>query len=132
MNSEKNIIISVDSYISSIPEPTQALLQQLRTAIKTAAPEAEEVISYQMPAYKYHGILVYFAGYMNHIGFYPTSSAIEVFKTELKIYKFAKGSVQFPINKPLPLELIDRMVKFRTMENWDKAQMKKKNKKMGY
>ena len=87
----------------------------------SAAPEASEVISYGMPAYKWKGILVYFAGYQSHIGFYPTASGIEEFKSELKEFKWSKGTVQFPINQPLPLELVTRMVKFRIDVNRRKA-----------
>ncbi|MCX6271165.1 MAG: DUF1801 domain-containing protein [Bacteroidetes bacterium] len=110
----------IDRYISAFPEKTQVLLDQIRTVIRKAAPEAEELISYKMPAYKFHGILVYFAGYENHIGFYPTSSGIAAFKKELSIYKGAKGSVQFPLDQPLPLELITKIVKFRVSENGQK------------
>jgi uncharacterized protein YdhG (YjbR/CyaY superfamily) len=102
-----------DSYIACFSESTQKKLQQLRVIIKKAAPKAEEVISYNMPAYKLSGILVYFAAYESHIGFYPTSLPIQVFKEELAGYKTSKGAIQFPIDKPLPSALIQRMVKFR-------------------
>ena len=102
-----------DSYIAMFPGSTQKKLQQLRSIIKKAVPKAEEVISYNMPAYKLNGILVYFAGYENHIGFYPTSKPIEVFKEELAAYKTSKGAIQIPLNAPLPSDLIQRMVKFR-------------------
>jgi uncharacterized protein YdhG (YjbR/CyaY superfamily) len=107
----------VDEYISMFPDNIQELLKEMRAAIKEAAPEAEEVISYQMPAYKFHGMLIYFAAFKNHIGLYPRVSGIETFKDELSVYKGAKGSVQFPLNKPLPLDLIARIVKFRVTEN---------------
>lgn len=110
----------IDDYISAFPDHTQQLLQQVRSTIRKAAPGAEEVISYQMPAYKYKGILVYFAGYKKHIGFYPTGSAIQRFKEELSVFKGAKGSVQFPLDKPLPLALIAEMVSFRMKENEQK------------
>jgi len=116
----------IDTYIATFPKETQVLLEQIRTTIRNAAPEAEEVISYQMPAYKLNGILFYFAGYKNHIGFYPTSTGIEAFKKELSVYKGAKGSVQFPIDKPLPIELITEIVKFRVKENLEKAINKSK------
>ena len=103
----------IDEYISGFPENTRMLLEQVRATIQNAAPQAEEIISYQMPAYKLNRVLVYFAGYKNHIGFYPTSSGIEAFKKELSGYKGAKGSVQFPFDKPLPVELITRIVEFR-------------------
>jgi uncharacterized protein YdhG (YjbR/CyaY superfamily) len=117
---------NVDEYIATFPKETQGLLEQVRKTIKKAAPLAEEVISYQMPAFKQNGILVYFAGYSKHIGFYPTASGIEAFKKELSLYKGAKGSVQFPIDKPLPLELIASIVKFRVAQNLQKQSSKKK------
>ncbi len=115
---------SVDEYISWFPASTQKLLQQMRATIKKAAPNAEEVISYAMPAYKQNGILVYFAGYEKHIGFYPTGRGIEEFKSELSGYKSGKGSVQFPIDEPLPLKLIETIVKFRVLENSEKQKIK--------
>jgi len=122
-------VSDVDKYIAGFPEKTQRLLQQIRGRIKKAAPMAEEIISYQMPAYKYRGMLVYFAGYKNHIGFYPTASGIAGFKKEISAFKAAKGSVQFPLDKPLPLELISRIVEFRVKENLEKATNKMKKKK---
>lgn len=107
----------VDQYIATFPLETQALLEQLRSTIKKTVPDAEEVISYKMPAYKLHGILVYFAGNKHHIGFYPTPSAIEKFKEELTAYKHSKGAIQFPINKPLPFDLIAKITAFRVQEN---------------
>ena len=89
----------------------------MRSLILKIAPKAEEIISYGMPAYKYHGILVYFAAYKNHIGFYPTSSGIKAFENELTSYKHAKGSIQFPHDKPLPDKLIEKIVQFRLKEN---------------
>lgn len=115
----------IDSYIATFPKDVQVLLEQVRDAIKTSAPKAEEVISYNMPAFKLHGMLVYFAGYKQHIGFYPTASGIAAFKDELSKYKNAKGSVQFPIDKPMPITLIKKMVKFRVKENTEKAALKK-------
>jgi len=120
---------NVDSYIAGFPEATQYLLDELRAAIKKAAPDAEEVISYSMPAFKYHGMLVFFAGYKNHIGFYPGAGGIEAFKKEISVYKNAKGSVQFPLDKKLPLQLITRIVKFRVKQNLEKAALKIKKKK---
>jgi uncharacterized protein YdhG (YjbR/CyaY superfamily) len=118
----------VDMYISGFPEEVQLILNDLRAAIRNAAPEAEEVISYQMPAYRYYGILVYFAAYRNHIGFYPGAEGIEAFKKELSGYKGAKGSVQFPPDKPLPLELISQIVEFRVIRNKEKT-LEKANRK---
>lgn len=119
---------NVDAYIKQFPPEVQAMLQKLRAAIKAAAPMAEEVISYQMPAYTYNGMLVYFAAYKNHIGFYPTGSGIEAFKKELSVYKGSKGAVQFPLDKPLPLALIKQIVKFRVLMNLEKEQLKKTKK----
>lgn len=117
---------NIDEYIACYPVDIQIILQQLRSAIKKAAPGALEVISYGMPAFKLNGILVWFATYAKHIGLYPTASGTEVFKKELAKYKSAKGSVQFPLNEPLPLKLITEIVKFRVAENLHKAEMKKK------
>ena len=117
--------MSVDEYITWFPASTQKLLKQLRATIKKAVPQAEEVISYAMPAYKLNGILVYFAAYENHIGFYPTGRGVERFKKELVNYKSGKGSVQFPIDEPLPLELVTEIVKFRFSEDAKKIISKK-------
>ena len=102
-------------------------MKKLRQTIRKAAPEAEEVISYQMPAYKLQGMLVYFAAYKNHIGFYPTGSGIFAFKKELSIYECSKGTVRFPLDKPLPLGLIGKIVKFRVKENLEKKKKKGPN-----
>jgi uncharacterized protein YdhG (YjbR/CyaY superfamily) len=110
----------VSEYIEDFPIATQALLNQLRAVIKKAAPDAEEIISYQMPAYKYNGPLVYFAGYKNHIGFYPTPQGITAFKKELSVYKGSKGAVQFPLDEKLPLDLITKIVKYRVKQNSEK------------
>lgn len=123
-------INDVDKYIAGFPPSTQKIMEQLRATIMKAAPEAEEVISYQMPAYKYHGMLVYFAGYKSHIGFYPTPSGIEKFKEELSVFKGAKGSVQFPLDKPLPLQLIAKIVAFRVKDNLEMAELKSIKKKL--
>ena len=115
----------VDAYIAGFPEETQALLEQVRAAIKKAAPNAEEVISYQMPAYKLNGSPVaYFAGYRQHIGFYPTASGIANFQQEFAAYKSSKGAVQFPLDKKMPLTLIAKIVKFRVKEISEKAKKK--------
>jgi uncharacterized protein YdhG (YjbR/CyaY superfamily) len=121
----KNTHQSIDNYIYDFPPETQKILEEIRETIRKAAPGSEEIISYNMPAFTLKGILVYFAGYKNHIGFYPTSSGIEAFKTEFSKYKWAKGSVQFPIDKPLPLRLITKIVKFRVKENLERAEAKK-------
>lgn len=114
-----------EEYARNFPEDVQLLLETVRSTIKAAAPDAEEIISYDMPAFKYKGMLVYFAAYKKHIGFYPMPSAIEAFKDELSIYKGAKGSVQFPLNKPLPLELIAKITSYRLKENLKKEYGKK-------
>lgn len=119
-------VSSVDSYIAAFPAEQKKLLKQIRSIIKTTAPAAEEVISYQMPAYKYLGMLVYFAAHTKHIGFYPVSSAIAAFAKELVNYKTSKGTLQFPYNKPLPLGLIKKMVKFRLKENAERFAAKNK------
>jgi uncharacterized protein YdhG (YjbR/CyaY superfamily) len=103
----------IDTYIATFPFEVQKVLEQIRKIIQEAAPDAEEVISYKMPAYKQNGILVYFAGYKNHIGFYPTASGIENFKEEFGNYKWSKGAVQFPLDQQLPKNLIQRIIKFR-------------------
>src|SRR5260221_11502423 len=100
--------IDFNEYITCFPKETQQLLEQLRATILKVAPKAEEVISYGMPAFKLNGMLVWFAAYSKHIGFYPKASGIEAFKKELSVYKNAKGSVQFPLGKPLPLTLITK------------------------
>jgi uncharacterized protein YdhG (YjbR/CyaY superfamily) len=114
----------IDAYISAFQLSTRQLLQQMRAIIKEAAPQAIEVISYGMPAFKQNNVLVYFAGYANHIGFYPTASGIINFKDEIAIYKNSKGAIQFPIDKPLPIELIKKIVKFRVKEDEQKAETK--------
>jgi uncharacterized protein YdhG (YjbR/CyaY superfamily) len=119
---------TVDDYISGFPGDIQRKLKQLRAAVKKAAPAAEEVISYGMPYYRLNGRLLYFAAHKNHIGFYPLTTAIEKFKSSLADYKWAKGTIQFPLEKPLPLELISKMVKFRVNENLENAKMKIKRK----
>lgn len=116
---------TVDEYISAFPPATQALLQEIRATIKKTAPKAEEVISYNMPGYKLQGMLVWFAGYKNHIGFYPKPSGLKAFEKELSGYKSSKGAVQFPIDEPLPLSLVSKVVKMRIKENAEAADKKK-------
>jgi uncharacterized protein YdhG (YjbR/CyaY superfamily) len=116
---------STEEYISNFPVRIQNMLFELRDAIKKAAPEAEEKISYQMPAFSFYGNLVYFAAFKNHIGFYPTASGVEVFKNELSCFKYSKGAIQFPIDEPLPLDLVTRIVKFRVKENLNHSKTKK-------
>lgn len=119
-------VINIDEYIAGFPDDIQKLLQKIRAIICKAAPHAEEVISYGMPAYKQHKVLVYFAACKNHIGFYPTGSGIEAFKDELTAYKFSKGAIQFPFDKPLPSALITKIVKFRIAADLQKQPSKKK------
>ncbi len=122
---ETNKFATVAQYIASFPEGTQEILEQVRETIKKAAPDAEERISYNMPAYHLNGNLVYFAGYKNHIGFYATPTGHEAFKEELSKYKEGKGSVQFPLSEPMPIALIARIVQFRVDENQAKPVKKK-------
>jgi uncharacterized protein YdhG (YjbR/CyaY superfamily) len=113
---------SVDEYIAEFPPETQKVLEELRALIKASAPGATETISYAIPTFDLNGKhLVHFAGYKNHIGFYPVPSALEAFKEELKPYKSGKGSAQFPLGQPLPMDLIRRIVEFRVEENAGKA-----------
>ena len=129
MQANSKVAGNIDEYIEQFPANVQVILQKLRAAIKKTAPAAEELISYQMPAFKYHGMLVYFAGYKNHIGFYPTSSPMKVFKDRLTNYKTSKGGIQFPINEAIPLTLVKDIVKFRIKENMEKENAKLKKKK---
>ena len=119
---------SVEAYISDFPEETKIKLQLIREVIQKAAPDATEKISYAIPTFDLKGNLVHYAGYKNHIGFYPGGVGIEAFKDELSIYKSAKGSVQFPLNQPLPVELITRITAFRVIQNLEKAALKSKKK----
>ena len=115
---------TVDEYLSTLPQQAKAMLQELRKTIRKAAPQAEELISYNMPAFKLQGMLVWYAAYKEHIGFYPRPSAIEAFKKELSVYKGAKGSIQFPIDKPIPLNLVSKIVKYRLKENLERSDRK--------
>lgn len=114
----------VDAYIAAFPAEMQARLQELRATIRAAAPEAEEAISYQMPTFRLHGNLVHFAAYKGHIGFYPAPSGVVAFQERLSRYKGAKGSVQFPLDEPLPLDLVAAIVRFRVAENLAAAEAK--------
>lgn len=115
----------IDSYIAEQVPDLRERLEQIRQAIRTTVPKAEEVISYGMPAFKYHGMLVYFAAFKNHIGFYALPSGNAAFQKELSVYKQGKGSIQFPLDKPLPLALIKKIVKYRVKENLEKEGIKK-------
>lgn len=111
---------TIDEYIAQFPEEIQQRLSSIRAAIKEAAPEATERISYRMPAFYQKGNLVYFAAFKNHIGFFPTASGIEAFKEDISAYKTSKGTVQFPYNQPIPYDLIQKIVKFKVAENSSK------------
>jgi uncharacterized protein YdhG (YjbR/CyaY superfamily) len=115
---------SIDEYIALFPEEIQIKLLEMRAIIKAAAPGAQEKISYQMPAFAQQGILVYFAAWKDHIGFYPIPSGVQAFKQELSNYESSKGSVKFPLDRPLPLDLISKIVKFRLAENLKRTEEK--------
>ncbi|NNJ13009.1 hypothetical protein EKD04_022035 [Chloroflexales bacterium ZM16-3] len=117
METSKAGFSTIDAYIATFPGEIQEKLEAIRAAIRAAAPDAHEKISYQMPTFALHGNLVHFAAFKNHIGFYPAPRGIEAFKDELSVYKGAKGSVQFPLDQPMPLDLIRRIVQFRVAEN---------------
>ncbi|TMC52471.1 MAG: hypothetical protein E6J26_09185 [Chloroflexi bacterium] len=117
---------TIDEYIAGFPPDVQAILQRIRQTIQKAAPGAQETIKYQMPTFMLNGNLVYFAAFKNHIGFYPVPTGIEKFKRELAPYKQSKGSVQFPLDRPIPYGLIRRIVKFRVKENLARAKARGK------
>jgi len=118
---------NIDEYIALYPENIQKKLNEIRAVIKNVAPDAEEAMKYGIPTFVLSGNLVHFAGFENHIGFYPAPSGIKAFQKELKGFKFAKGSVQFPIDKPLPIETITKIVRFRVQENHEISKLKKKS-----
>jgi uncharacterized protein YdhG (YjbR/CyaY superfamily) len=120
MEEKKAHLTTIDEYISQCPEDVQPILVKIRAVIKESAPDAVEKISYRMPAFYLKGTLVWFAAFTHHIGFYPTGAGIEAFKEELSAYKFSKGAVQFPLDQPIPYELIRRIVKYRVAENLKK------------
>ena len=122
MQDPKIQFTNIDEYIQSFPESVREKLQMIRQTVHSAAPEAKEAISYQMPTFKLNGNLVHFAAFKEHIGFYPIPSGIEAFQEELSKYKTGKGSVQFPLNEPLPLDLVKRIVEFRVKENLSKKE----------
>lgn len=121
---KKPVYTSIDEYIAIFPPDIQKKLQDIRTVVRAAAPEAVERISYQMPAFFLKGNLVYFAVHKQHIGFYPAPSGIETFAKDLAQFKHSKGAVQFPLDQPMPLDLIARIVKYRVNENLKKAETK--------
>jgi uncharacterized protein YdhG (YjbR/CyaY superfamily) len=121
MAMDKKQFNTIGEYIGSFPEDVQRILEKMRQTIRDAAPESVEAISYQMPTFKLNGNLVHFAAFKNHIGFYPTPSGIEAFKKELSQYPGAKGSVQFPIDKPIPYDLVKKITLFRVKETLEKT-----------
>jgi len=122
---DKKGFTTIDEYIATFPKDMQKKLTKMREVIHKAAPDATEKISYQMPTFYLNGNLIHFAAFKNHIGFYPVPSGIEAFKEELSVYVQGKGSVQFPLDKPLPISLIRKIVKFRVAENLKKSRAKK-------
>jgi len=131
MQNEAGLPKNIDAYIAGFPTDIRGILGNIRSTIQDAAPDAAETISYAMPTFTLKGNLVHFAAYKSHIGFYPAPSGIEKFKDEISKYKWAKGSVQFPLDKPIPYDLIRKIVLFRVRENLEKAEEKrcKKQKK---
>ncbi|MFN8485813.1 MAG: DUF1801 domain-containing protein [Anaerolineae bacterium] len=119
---------TIDEYIAGFPPGVQSILQQVRWVIREAAPDAKETISYRLPTFTLHGNLVHFGAFKTHIGFYPASSGIETFKAELSAYKGSKGAVQFPLDQPIPYDLIRQITLFRVQENLARAQVKAKKK----
>lgn len=116
---------NIDEYIATFPKEVQQILQEVRLTIKAAAPTAIEAIKYAIPTFVLNGNLVHFGGFKNHIGFYPAPTGAAAFKDELSVYKSGKGSVQFPIDKPMPLNLITKIVKYRVKENEEKVKKRK-------
>ncbi len=117
---------NIDEYILTFPEETRLILEKIRSTIRKTAPEATEAIKYGMPTFVLNGNLVHFAAFKNHIGFYPAPSGIDAFIGELEVYRTGKGTIQFPIDKPIPFELITKVVKFRVEENLNKKQKNRK------
>ena len=126
METDATVPKNIDEYIAGFPDNVQAILQKIRLTIREAAPDAQEAIKYRMPAFTLKGILVFFAAFKKHIGFYPIPSGIEKFADELSAYKQGKGSIQFPLDEPIPYDLIRRIVLFRVEENIAKADAKKR------
>ena len=129
MTTRKNQFNTIDEYIKTFPDDVQRILEAVRRTIQEEAPDAVEAISYQIPTFKLKGNLVHFAGFRNHIGFYPTPTGTEAFQKELSPYKAGKGSIQFPIGKPIPFDLVRTIVKYRVEENLVKDHIKTRTKK---
>ena len=119
---------TIDEYIAGFPKDVQEILEQIRLTIRKAAPDAQETIKYQMPTFTLMGNLVHFAAFKKHIGFYPAPTGIEEFKKELAVYAGGKGSVRFPLDQPIPFDLISRIVRFRVKESLERAEAKRKKK----
>jgi uncharacterized protein YdhG (YjbR/CyaY superfamily) len=130
MNSDQAAPKNINEYIAGFPPEIQDILEKIRTTVGIAAPGAEETISYQMPTFRLKGNLVHFAAFKNHIGFYPTPTGTEEFKKELSVYEGGKGSIRFPLDKPIPYDLISQIVKFRVKENLERAEAKGTSSKM--
>jgi uncharacterized protein YdhG (YjbR/CyaY superfamily) len=128
MKTDQTAPQNIDEYIAGFPHDVQEILEKIRMTIRKAAPDAEETINYQIPTFTLKGNLVHFAAFKKHIGFYPTPTGIEKFKNELSVYEGAKGSVKFPLDKPIPFALISKIVKFRVKENLARAEAKGKKK----
>jgi uncharacterized protein YdhG (YjbR/CyaY superfamily) len=128
MTADQTAPKSIDEYVAGFSPDVQETLEKIRTTIRKAAPDAEEAIKYGIPTFTLKGNLVHFGAYNKHIGFYPTSTGIEKFKHELSVYEMSKGTVRFPIDKPIPFELISKIVKFRVAENLERAAAKRKKK----
>lgn len=128
MKTDQTAPANIDQYIAGFSPDVQVILDKVRMTIRKAAPEAEETIKYQLPTFTLEGNLVHFGAFKNHIGFYPTPTGIEEFKKELSAYEGAKGSVKFPLDKPIPFDLIGKIVKFRVKENLERAEAKRKKK----
>ncbi len=126
MRAEQTTPQSIDEYIAGFPPDVQELLQKIRRTIRAAAPDAEEAMKYGIPTFTLKGNLVHFGAYEEHIGFYPAPTGIEAFKEELAVYGSGKGTIRFPLDKPIPLGLISRIVKFRVKENVERAEAKRK------
>jgi uncharacterized protein YdhG (YjbR/CyaY superfamily) len=129
MNKSRKHFETIDEYIAMFPRDVQAILEELRQTIRDSAPDAEEVISYQMPAFRLNGILVFFAAFKSHIGFYPTSSGVSAFRKELYSYEVSKGTIRFPIDEPLPFDLIKKIVRYRVKENLGKMKKETREKR---
>ena len=127
MKTNSKEVKSIDDYINQFSDETKSKLELIRKAIQSAAPKSVEIISYGMPAFRQNKTLVYFAAYKNHIGFYPTASPIKVFSKDLETYKTSKGTIQFPLDKKLPLTLISKILKYRVKEVQETFKTKKKN-----